>query len=277
MSTAQVAVQNKIQNLHNLQFPWKLHRLLEEAELSGDSTIVSWLPGNKAFKVHNRQEFANRIMPAYFSSAKYKTFQRSLNLWGFESVSKGRDKGACFHKFFVRGHPNLCENMRRVKIKGQQANKANKESSMPTLPHNNAMSTSGLVSAEPNISNFIRNRRTSLDTSGAPGVKSDRQQQQQQQHQHHQQQHHQQQQPTALSLYQSDMLFKAAIERQRREALLRLQLQSQLPAFNFGGIQSLLQQAQQNAQNNGGNGQQPDPLQTVALAAALASKVIHEV
>mmetsp|Transcript_10187 Transcript_10187/g.24371 ORF Transcript_10187/g.24371 Transcript_10187/m.24371 type:complete len:274 (+) Transcript_10187:246-1067(+) len=273
MSTEQGAVQNKIQNLHNLQFPWKLHRLLEEADLNGDSTIVSWLPGNKAFKVHNRQEFANRIMPAYFSSAKYKTFQRSLNLWGFESVSKGRDKGACFHKFFVRGHPNLCENMRRVKIKGQQATKANKETSIPALPNNNGMISSGLISAEPNISDFIRNRRTSLDTSGSPQLECDSKQQQQQTPH------------SALSLYQSDMLLKAAIERQRREALLRLQLQTQLPGLNFGGIPNILQQAQaqQNAQNNAGSGQQQqqqqqqDPLQTVALAAALASKVIHEV
>ncbi|CAJ1959862.1 unnamed protein product [Cylindrotheca closterium] len=267
-ATEQVAVQNKIQNLHNLQFPWKLHRLLEEAELSGDSTIVSWLPGNKAFKVHNRQEFANRIMPAYFSSAKYKTFQRSLNLWGFESVSKGRDKGACFHKFFVRGHPSLCENMRRIKIKGQQATKT---TSPTTLPNITGMTSSGLISAaEPNIADFIRNRRGSLDNSGVPQVECIPQQQQQQQ----------QQLPSTFSLYQSDLFLKAALERQQREALLRLQLQTQLPGFNFGGFPSILQQAQQNAQQNSGNFQQQrqqDPLHTVALAAALASKVVHEV
>ena len=255
MSLSQVAVQNKIQNLHNLQFPWKLHRLLEEAELTGDSKIVSWLPGNKAFKVHNRQEFAARIMPAYFSSAKYKTFQRSLNLWGFESVSKGHDKGACFHKFFVRGHPNLCENMRRVKIKGSQIAAAGKVKEAPiTLPA--AIVT---TAAEPNISDFIRRRRTSLDNSGSPqreeAVVACLPQTYAQ--------------TTTLSFLQSDMLLKAAIERQRQEALLRLQLQTQLPALNFGGLQNIF--SQKNIQNR------TDPLQTVALAAALASKVIHEV
>jgi len=256
----QVAVQNKIQNLHSLQFPWKLHRLLEEAELSGDSEIVSWLPGNKAFKVHNRQEFANRIMPAYFSSAKYKTFQRSLNLWGFESISKGRDKGSCFHKFFVRGHPNLCENMRRVKIKGQQATKVKETSFSPLTTTTSSILQAGGLD-QPNISDFIRNRRSSLDTIGTQALTGAADVLHQQ---------HRQQQPLALSFLGSDILLKAALDRHRREALLRLQLQAQLPALNFGPLPSFLQ-PQQN------NGPRCDPLQTVALAAALASKVIHEI
>ena len=50
-------------------------------------------------------------MPGYFASQKYKTFQRSLNLWGFESVSKGPERGACYHQYFVKGHPELCHSM----------------------------------------------------------------------------------------------------------------------------------------------------------------------
>jgi hypothetical protein len=101
-----------------MQFPWKLHELLEETD-KGHSSVVSWLPGGKAFKVHKKGDFCNELMPAFFNSSKYKTFQRSLNLWGFKCVARGTDKGACYyHQFFVRGNVDLCKNMMRVKIKG---------------------------------------------------------------------------------------------------------------------------------------------------------------
>ena len=150
-------------NLYALQFPWKLHRLLEEAELTGDDRVISWLPGSKAFKVHDREEFARRIMPVYFTSAKYKTFQRSLNLWGFESVPKGPDRGACYHKYFVRGNPNLCEKMRRVKIKGQPGTTGmfNEIQTTEITPPMDTNSTE-----TPAISDFIRaKKRKSLGNS----------------------------------------------------------------------------------------------------------------
>ena len=94
-----------------LQFPWKLHEMLHLAEKNGKTAIISWLPGGNGFKVHNKEKFCAEIMPGYFASQKYKTFQRSLNLWGFESVAKGPDRGACYHQYFVKGHPELCHNM----------------------------------------------------------------------------------------------------------------------------------------------------------------------
>ena len=94
-----------------LQFPWKLHEMLHLAENNGKTAIISWLPGGNGFKVHDKEKFCLEIMPGYFASQKYKTFQRSLNLWGFESVAKGPDRGACYHQYFVKGHPELCHNM----------------------------------------------------------------------------------------------------------------------------------------------------------------------
>eukprot|EP00536_Pseudo-nitzschia_multiseries_P019331 jgi/Psemu1/232046/e_gw1.4495.2.1 len=85
--------------------------MLHLAEKNGKTDIISWLPGGNGFKVHNKELFCEEIMPGYFASQKYKTFQRSLNLWGFESVAKGPDRGACYHQYFVKGHPELCHNM----------------------------------------------------------------------------------------------------------------------------------------------------------------------
>ena len=102
----------------DLQFPWKLHSLLDHAEEEGKQSIVSWLPHGRAFRIHDRKSFSEELMPTYFSSNKFKTFQRSLNLWGFQSVGKGPERGARFHKCFVRGQPNLCLMMTRTKVKG---------------------------------------------------------------------------------------------------------------------------------------------------------------
>ena len=95
-----------------MQFPWKLHEMLTMVNQTGQEDIVSWLPGGKGFKVHKKAEFCRDIMPVYFNSNKYKTFQRSLNLWGFESISKGGDRGACFHALFLQNQPDLCKNMK---------------------------------------------------------------------------------------------------------------------------------------------------------------------
>lgn len=104
---------------HSLQFPWKLHEMLDLAEKIGKQDVVSWLPCGKGFRVHKKVDFCEQIMPSYFASTKYKTFQRSLNLWGFESVSKGPNRGACYHQYFLKGQPDVCHKMTRIKIKGQ--------------------------------------------------------------------------------------------------------------------------------------------------------------
>jgi len=106
------------EDYQKLQFPWKLHRLLDEAEVKGHSTVISWMPGGRSFQVFSKSKFADEVMPRYFDSSKFKSFQRSLNLWGFQTIQKGPNKGQCHHRFFIRGHAKLCSLMQRIKIKG---------------------------------------------------------------------------------------------------------------------------------------------------------------
>mmetsp|Transcript_16345 Transcript_16345/g.23053 ORF Transcript_16345/g.23053 Transcript_16345/m.23053 type:complete len:107 (-) Transcript_16345:1594-1914(-) len=82
-------------NQINMKFPMNLHLLLQNAELKGVSHIISWLSDGRSFKVHNKEKFSKFIMPKYFTASKYKSFQRSLNLWGFDTASKGPNKGVC--------------------------------------------------------------------------------------------------------------------------------------------------------------------------------------
>jgi hypothetical protein len=108
-------------------FPFKLHSILENTENNDDnnndgnwSSIISWLPSGKAFKVHKPKEFATEIMPEYFSQTKYRSFQRQLHIYGFDRIKDkcSEDYGAYYHQLFIRGQPDMCLDMTRKKIKG---------------------------------------------------------------------------------------------------------------------------------------------------------------
>jgi hypothetical protein len=130
--------------------------MLRMAEEQGKEDTISWLPEGRGFKVHKKEEFCETIMPVYFSSKKYKTFQRSLNLWGFESISKGPNRGACFHEFFVKGQPQLCHSMNRIKVKGKNGGGGR----VPMLNANMAMMHANGAS----IASFIRgNNKNAMD------------------------------------------------------------------------------------------------------------------
>jgi hypothetical protein len=129
-----------VEQRNDLQFPWKLHRILEHTEKSGQDSIVSWLPDGTSFRIHLKKEFSEQIMPTFFNTTKFKSFQRNLNLWGFETIGKGPNKGARFHRFFVKGKPALCKSMTRVKVKGQ--------STRPRYPSSAERTRSGLFTRD---------------------------------------------------------------------------------------------------------------------------------
>jgi hypothetical protein len=102
-----------------IQFPWKLHEMLDNADVEGFSEIVSWLPGStNSFKVHRQGIFVEVIMPRYFKKIQFKSFRRQINMWGFERIKGGAGKGGYRDPHFIRGMPSLCCMMKRVKIKG---------------------------------------------------------------------------------------------------------------------------------------------------------------
>jgi hypothetical protein len=102
----------------SLQFPWKLHEMLDDAEIEGFTYIVSWLPDYNSFKVHDQEAFTSLIMARYFRQTKYKSFQRQLNIWCFQRIARGEGRGGYMHALFVRAKPSLCYSMKRTKSKG---------------------------------------------------------------------------------------------------------------------------------------------------------------
>lgn len=53
--------------------------------------------------------------------------QRQLNLYDFQRITEGPDKGAYYHELFVQGRPILSTMMKRNKIKGKGIKKDDDE------------------------------------------------------------------------------------------------------------------------------------------------------
>ena len=66
-----------------VNFPKKLYQLLDDAHAENNEDIVRWMPDGVSFKVVNRNRFVTEIMPRYFGSSNYRSYQKNLTLWKF--------------------------------------------------------------------------------------------------------------------------------------------------------------------------------------------------
>jgi hypothetical protein len=94
-------------------FPGKLYRLLADVESRGNSHIISFTPNGKAFKIHNPNAFMKDVAPHYFDQTHFTSFVRQLNLYGFDRVSHGHERGAFIHPNFLRGRELLASRIQR--------------------------------------------------------------------------------------------------------------------------------------------------------------------
>jgi HSF-type DNA-binding len=72
-------------------FPIRLHKMLDQLTLDGHADVISWQPHGRCFVVRKPKEF-KELLPAYFKLSKMSSFQRQLNLYGFQRLTRGRDK-----------------------------------------------------------------------------------------------------------------------------------------------------------------------------------------
>lgn len=125
-------------------FPLIVHELLEDAAEKKFEDVISWVREGdmNAFQIRDKKRLEKEVLPLYFKTARFKSFQRSLNLWGFRNVYGRRGKlmvlfcpssskeqerlikrpwqipsafyfdsiriATYFNKYFIRGHPDLC-------------------------------------------------------------------------------------------------------------------------------------------------------------------------
>lgn len=89
-------------------FPKRLMVMLNRPDVSD---VITWLPHGRSFIVRDPKKFEEDIYPRFFKPAKYKSFQRQLNLWKFLRINKGFDAGSYYHPLFLRGKPQLGKKM----------------------------------------------------------------------------------------------------------------------------------------------------------------------
>ena len=97
-------------------FPVKLHKIMEYSERYGFSSIISWMPHGRSFKIHHEGNFVERVMSNFFFQSKMSSFKRQLKMYGFHKIicNSNVDKGAYFHEMFLRSRPGLCHGIVRL-------------------------------------------------------------------------------------------------------------------------------------------------------------------
>jgi len=99
-----------------------LKTVLEDSSTQpNEYRYISWVNGGRSFQINNRELFEKLVMPLYFKATKLRSFQRQLNLWGFERTQTASgDSSSSFysHSQFIRGQPENLRHILRVKIKG---------------------------------------------------------------------------------------------------------------------------------------------------------------
>lgn len=91
-------------------FPAKLNAILARADLSD---VISWMPHGRSWRVLKPREFEVKVIPRFFEHAKFSSFIRQANGWGFRRITQGRDRNSYYHPMFLRGLPHLCKKMKR--------------------------------------------------------------------------------------------------------------------------------------------------------------------
>jgi len=102
-------------------FPKVLYQLLVDAAKHGNEDIVCFLPHGRSFILKDIKKFETIVMPKYFKMSVWKSFRRQLNLYDFTRVTCGPDRGSYYHKSFVRGKPELLDDLKRTRLKGDRS------------------------------------------------------------------------------------------------------------------------------------------------------------
>jgi hypothetical protein len=99
-------------------FPAKMHSILSRPDLAD---VVAWMPHGRSWRVLKPREFEIRVIPTYFEHAKFSSFIRQANGWGFRRITQGRDRNSYYHELFLRGLPHLCKQMKRPGVSEKQS------------------------------------------------------------------------------------------------------------------------------------------------------------
>jgi hypothetical protein len=91
------------------------------------SECICWNPHGRSWRILKPPVFEQVVIPLYFRHAKYASFMRQVNGWGFKRIVSGNDHNSYYHEMFVREFPQLCLKMQRIK-KGETIGEKTKKS-----------------------------------------------------------------------------------------------------------------------------------------------------
>jgi hypothetical protein len=148
-------------------FPLKLHMMLNYAlKHNLHKNIFGWLSHGRAFQIFDIQKFAELLIPKFFNQSKVTSFHRQLNIYGFLRLTKGKEEGAYYHEYFLRGKPYLTKFLKRNKVKGTKVRAASSPEDEPDFYAMEVVNP---------VDHIIRTRRLSdiLPDSGGSGVEEE--------------------------------------------------------------------------------------------------------
>ena len=102
--------ETKERSSETLRFPALLRKILDEEQ---HSSIISWQNDGIAFAIDDKSLFETIVMPLYFQTIEWKSFQKQLNIYGFRKFNGQRR--VYYHQFFVQDEPVLMTLMKREK------------------------------------------------------------------------------------------------------------------------------------------------------------------
>ncbi len=150
-------------------FPMKLYDMLSNPD---NHHAIAWMPHGRAWKVRQKDVFMRTTCPQYFSQTKFESFIRQANGWGFRRIRKeGPDRNAYYHGLFLRGQPELLEDMRRP-LPGEKAAQEVVDPNfynlpvLPQIPYGYDQSSSKQVSfASPSKNEGKRKKKRKTDSN----------------------------------------------------------------------------------------------------------------
>eukprot|EP00579_Thalassiosira_antarctica_P033099 CAMPEP_0201994892 /NCGR_PEP_ID=MMETSP0905-20130828/2573_1 /ASSEMBLY_ACC=CAM_ASM_000554 /TAXON_ID=420261 /ORGANISM="Thalassiosira antarctica, Strain CCMP982" /LENGTH=426 /DNA_ID=CAMNT_0048549939 /DNA_START=177 /DNA_END=1457 /DNA_ORIENTATION=- len=99
-------------------FPAKLHAIVSNPNYQH---IICWLPHGRSWKIVDKYLLTSVIIPQHFAHAKFESFNRSVNGWGFKRLlNPGPDCKSYYHECFLRGRPELTKMMQRLVNPGKR-------------------------------------------------------------------------------------------------------------------------------------------------------------
>jgi hypothetical protein len=123
---------------NNSSFPVVLFHVLSDTAYSD---IISWLPHGRSWRVLNPTQFSENVAPKYFKNqTKFASFMRQVNGWGFKRITKGPDRNAYYHEYFIRDIPDLVLRMSRQPCHSGNDSTYEMLTSLPIQPMNQVQS-----------------------------------------------------------------------------------------------------------------------------------------